>query len=199
MIEIRVHPRSSVAKKVLQYPFPVPITFDPASYQQMSDGALLRIAMERAELTPEAGVAFDAELAKRGLGEEQVRSFAISYRAEVVAEERAREQRGPQTFMSRRGIGTVFYGKRDWKVMQHREQYQATRWFTVLRIPLVPLGSYIVHRTTTTWLGLFDSVRIIRKVPLDWEQVFKTWAVSALVLAALYLVGPWWLWWWVKR
>ena len=31
------------------------------------------------------------------------------------------------------------------------------------------------------------------------EQVFKTWAVSALVLAALYFVGPWWLLWWVKR
>jgi hypothetical protein len=56
-----------------------------------------------------------------------------------------------------------------------------------------------VHRPTTTWLGLFDNVRAIRKVPLDWEQVFKTWAVSALVLAALYFLGPWLLLWWVKR
>jgi hypothetical protein len=46
---------------------------------------------------------------------------------------------------------------------------------------------------------LFDDVRTIRKVPLDWEQVFKTWAVAALVLAGLYFVGPWWLLWWVKR
>src|SRR5882757_6480387 len=97
------------------YSLPMSVAFDPKSYEQMCDGDLLRIAMDRAELTPEAGAAFDAELAKRGLGEEQVRSFAISYRAEVAAEERAREQRGPQTFMSRRGIGTTFYGRRDLK------------------------------------------------------------------------------------
>src|SRR3954462_14126607 len=62
--------------------------WDPASYEQMSDGALLRIAMDRADLTPEAGAAFDAELAKRGLGEEQVRSFASRYRTEAAAEQR---------------------------------------------------------------------------------------------------------------
>ena len=71
----------------------------------MTDGDLLRIAIDRAELTPEAGAAFDAELEKRGLGEEQVRSFASTYRAEVAAEERARDQRRPQNFMSRRGTG----------------------------------------------------------------------------------------------
>ncbi len=177
----------------------MPVVFDPASYEQMSDGALLRIAMDRAELTPEAGAALEAQLAKRGLGEEQVRSFASSYRADVAAEERAQAQRGPESFMSRRGIGTAFYGKRDLKQMQNREQYQATRWFVIFWVPLVPLGTYIVHRTTTTWMGLFDDVRVVRKVPLDWEQVFKTWAVAALVVAALYFIGPWWLGWWVRR
>src|SRR3954464_15519760 len=107
------------------YPFRVSVTFDPASYQQMSDGALLRIAMERAELTPEAGAAFDAELAKRGLGEEQVRSFAISFRA---ASTRANDPALPQGFGDFFGnwrpfgtgstpFGTAFYGKRDFKEM----------------------------------------------------------------------------------
>jgi hypothetical protein len=27
-------------------------------------------------------------------------------------------------------------------------------------------------------------------VPLDWEQVFKTWAVAALVVAGLWFFGP---------
>src|SRR4051812_8692208 len=164
------------------------VTFDPRSYEQMSDGDLMRIAMDRAELTPEALAAFDAELAKRGLSETEQRDFASTYRAEVAAEERARNQRVPQTFMSRRGIGTAFYGKRDVIEMKHRQQYQATRWFCLLWIPLVPLGTYIVHRTTTTWMGLFDNVRAIRKVPLDWEQVFKTWAAAALVLAAIWFL-----------
>ena len=191
------------------YALPMSVTFDPASYEQMSDGELLRIAMDRAELTPEALAALDAQLACRGLGEEQLRSFATSYRAEVAAEEARHPSppRGlgvlfgnPWTFNPLRNpFEKVFYGKRDPKQMQHREQYQATRWFTFLWIPLVPLGTYIVHRTTSTWLGLFDDVRPLRKIPMDWEQVFQTWAVAALVLTAIYFVGPWWLGWWFKR
>ncbi len=173
------------------------VTFDPKAYEQMSDGALMRIAMDRAELTPEAGAAFDAELAKRGLGEEQVRSFAITYRAETNREIAERGPKRPMLPWTGSYVG--YYGKRDVVEMHHREQFQTTMWFCLLWIPLVPLGTYIVHRTTATWLGLFDSVRIIRKVPLDWEQVFKTWAVAALVLAGIYFLGPWLLFWWVKR
>jgi hypothetical protein len=178
----------------------VSVVFDPASYEQMSDGALLRIAMDRAELTPEAGAALDAQLAKRGLGEAQQRDFASTYRAEVAADERQRLNKQVNVgYASRRGIGLRYYGKRDLTRMQSREQYQTTLWFCLFWIPLVPLGTYIVHRTTATWMGLFDDVRTIRKVPLDWEQVFKTWAVAAIVLAGLYFVGPWWLGWWFKR
>jgi hypothetical protein len=177
----------------------VPIVFDPASYEQISDGALMRIAMDRAELTPEAGAALEAQLSARGLGAAQQREFASTYRAEVAAEEREQVSKGVRSFQSRRGIGTAFYGRRDLKEMNNREQYQATRWFCIFWIPLIPLGTYIVHRTTTTWLGLFDDVRALRKVPLDWGQVFKTWAVAALVLAGIYFLGPWLLFWWVKR
>src|SRR3954468_16608607 len=163
----------------------------------MSDGDLLRIAMDRAELTPEALAALEAQLSARGLSEAQQREFASTYRAEVAADERERVSKGVGSFQSRRGIGTAFYGRRDLKEMNNREQYQATRGFCNFWIPLIPLGTYIVHRTTTTWLGLFDNVRAIRKVPLDWEQVLKTWAVAALVLAAIYCFGPWLLFWWV--
>jgi len=173
------------------------VVFDPSSYEQMSDGTLLRIAMDRAELTPGALAALEAQLAKRGLNTNDVSSFANRYRAEVAADQ-------PPSGISWRNwgstpFGTAFHGKRDLKEMQNREQYQATRWFTVFFIPLIPLGTYIVHRTTTSWLGLFDNVRTLRKVPLDWQQVFKTWAVAALVLAGIYLFGPWLLFWWVKR
>src|SRR3954464_13096907 len=102
------------------------VTFDPASYQQMSDGDLLRLAMDRAELTPEALAALEAQLSARGFNETEQRNFASTYRAEVAAEEQARDERVPQSFMSRRGIGTAFYGKRDLVEMKHREQYQAT-------------------------------------------------------------------------
>jgi hypothetical protein len=180
--------------------FGMPTVFDPASYEQMSDGALLRIAMERDELTPDARAALEAQLAKRGLKQHDVAQFADTYRAEVAEDEKGSPSRAwgfgtgfdrwPVWPSTSGTIGTVFYGRRDLKEMNNRQQYQATRWFCVLWIPLIPLGTYIVHRTTTTWLGLFDDVRRIRKVPLDWEQVFKTWAVAALVVAGLWFFGP---------
>jgi hypothetical protein len=178
----------------------MPTVFDPASYEQMSDGALLRIAMERDELTPDARAALEAQLAKRGLKQHDVAQFADTYRAEVAEDEKGSPSRAwgfgtgfdrwPVWPSTSGTIGTVFYGRRDLKEMNNRQQYQATRWFCVLWIPLIPLGTYIVHRTTTTWQGLFDDVRRIRKVPLDWEQVFKTWAVAALVVAGLWFFGP---------
>jgi hypothetical protein len=175
----------------------VSVVFDPASYEQMSDGALMRIAMECEELTPEARAALEMQLAKRGLGAEQQRAFALTYRIETDREIKEDSRRRPMLPWTGSYFG--YYGKRDLVRMHNREQFQTTMWFCVLWIPLVPLGSCIVHRTTTTWLGLFDDVRTVRKVPLDWEQVFKTWAVSALAVAALYFVGPWWLGWWFKR
>jgi len=175
----------------------MPVVFDPASYEQMSDGALMRIAMERDELTPEALAALEAQLAKRGLGEEQQRAFALTYRIETDRE--IQQHSSGKRMLPWTGSYFGYYGKRDLVRMQNREQFQTTMWFCILWIPLIPLGSCIVHRTTSTWLGLLDDVRKIRRVPLDWEQVFKTWAVTALVLAGLYLVGPWWLGWWFKR
>jgi hypothetical protein len=179
------------------YSLPMPVIFDPASYQQMSDGALLRIAMDRAELTPEAGAALEAELAKRGLGEEQQREFAINYRAQTTLQTEQQGSRHPMLPWTASFEG--YYGKRDVVKMHNREQFQTTMWFCLFWIPLIPEGTFIVHRTTTTWLGLFDEVRKIRKVPLDWEQVVRTWAVAALVLVGLYFFGPWLLLWWVKR
>jgi hypothetical protein len=143
--------------------FGMPTVFDPASYEQMSDGALLRIAMERDELTPEAGAALEAQLAKRGLKQHDVAQFADTYRAEVAEDEKGSPSRAwgfgtgfdrwPVWPSTSGTIGTVFYGRRDLKEMNNRQQYQATRWFCVLWIPLIPLGTYIVHRTTTTWLA----------------------------------------------
>ncbi len=111
----------------------------------MSDGALMRIAMDRAELTDEARAALEAQLAKRGLSEAEQRDFASTYRAQLAAEEREQVSKGVRSFQSRRGIGTAFYGRRDLKEMNNREQYQATRWFCIFWIRLIRWG-----RTSST-------------------------------------------------
>jgi len=173
------------------------VLFDPKAYEQMSDGDLMRIAMDRAELTPEALSALDAQLAARGLREAEVAAFADTYRAAVTAE--VKQMGGSRPALPWTAAYEGFYGKRDVVQMHGREQFQSTRWLCLFWIPLIPLGSYIVHRTTTTWMGLFDDVRTLRRVPLDWEQVFKTWAVAALILAALGFFGPWLLGWLVRQ
>ena len=175
------------------------VAFDPASYEQMSDGDLMRIAMDRDELTPEALSALDAQLASRGLKEQDLRDFADTYRAAVAKDIQERSRFYRNRTLPWTGSYYGYYGKRDLVTMHNREQFQTTLWFCLFWIPLIPYGSYIVHRTTTTWLGLFDDVRKIRKVPMDWEQVFKTWAAAALVLAGLYFFGPRLLLWGIKR
>jgi hypothetical protein len=177
------------------------VAFDPKTYEQMSDGALMRIAMDRAELTPEALSALEAQLASRGLRPADVAAFADTYRAEVAAEE-ARRSKGTKEWRLGWGLssgtGRRFYGKRDLVEMRARQQYQATLWFTVLWVPLIPLGTYVVHRATVSWWQPAADVRALRQVPLDWKQIGETWAVAAVALAAIYFLGPWMFLWWVK-
>ena len=188
-------------KSPMQYPFPMSVVFDPKAYEQMSDGALMRIAMDRAELTPEALSALEAQLAARGLRPADVSAFASTYRAEVAAEE-ARHDKGTKEWRLGWGLssgtGRRFYGKRDLVEMRARQQYQATLWFTVMWVPLIPLGTYIVHRATVSWWQPAADVRPLRQVPLDWQQVGETWAVAAVAVAAVYFLGYKLLWtWWL--
>jgi len=55
----------------------------------------------------------------------------------------------------------------------------------VFWLPLIPTGTYLVERKRK-----FPSneMTILKKLPLDWEQVLEVWVVAATILLALILV-----------
>ena len=68
-----------------------------------------------------------------------------------------------------------------------------TRWLVFAFLPVIPLGSYRVLENLHTG----DKPTIIAKIPLQWDQVFQGWRVTALVLLA-FVIGTTTLIWWVS-
>jgi len=152
----------------------------------LSDGALMRIAMDRAELTPEALAALEAQLAARGLREVEVAGLRryLSRRGRTRGVAARKEQElglGDQVRTGKR-----FYGKRDLVEMRGREQYQATLWFTVLWVPLSRWDVRCPSRPVSWWQSSADSARPAAPLPLDLEAGRETWAVAAVAVAAVY-------------
>jgi hypothetical protein len=84
------------------------------------------------------------------------------------------------------GFGTRYYGKRE---PGADGSYITSLWVTALYLPLVPLGSYrvlpvgqgtnyVVHRS--------QSYRVM-KVPMCWEQIWRTYMISAPILLIIGL------------
>ncbi|MBK1884027.1 hypothetical protein JIN85_16530 [Luteolibacter pohnpeiensis] len=77
------------------------------------------------------------------------------------------------------GIGTRFYGAAS---PQADGSVITTKWFAVIFIPLIPLSSYRVKRHTHRdrfWIfGHSASYSIIKKLPIQWRQVLKTYSFA---------------------
>jgi len=85
------------------------------------------------------------------------------------------------------GIGTRYYGRRE----KGRDgSYVTTEWFTVLFIPLLPLGSYRVWSTGGGgwYLLLATTDRIADPVPLNWFQVLSVYG-TYLVIGIVWWLG----------
>lgn len=90
------------------------------------------------------------------------------------------------------GIGTAFYGKRDFR---EDGSYLTTEW-VVFFIPIVPLRSLRVRpqpRGEHTFLGVVgyssDSYAIFEKSAPNWKQVLSTYGFILLLVAWAYFVG----------
>ena len=78
------------------------------------------------------------------------------------------------------GIGTRIYGKRE--VNPADESYIATKWFTLLFFPIIPLGSYRVIKAKQT--GRYPSYQMT-EVRLNVKQVIVTYLAWWSVPVAL--------------
>ncbi|MDB4992412.1 MAG: hypothetical protein JWL75_657 [Parcubacteria group bacterium] len=93
------------------------------------------------------------------------------------------------------GIGTTLYGKRH---IESDGSYVATKWFILLLLPIIPLGSYRVIRgeTKSTFIpGVIIGASTqyhLAKIPTAWSQVMATYAfvwglIILTVLEFIYL------------
>jgi hypothetical protein len=145
-------------------------------YGTKTDEELLRLALDSADLTFEAGTALSAELSKRNLhGSERFEAF----RQEELQQKRNREKDpGKFWFISGYGIGRKRFGKADYSYSSETgiERFKTTVFVVMFWVPLVPTGSYRVERERA-WLS--DGITVLERLPLDWEQILKVWIVAA--------------------
>ena len=84
------------------------------------------------------------------------------------------------------GIGTIHYGKRNYRADGNAEIFDTTKWFAVFWLPLFPLGSYTIERERRQDLiqaiartGFSrETIYIHGRRPLDLPQVLTTYVKS---------------------
>ena len=163
-----------------------------ALYAAMSDDEIL-------ELAGQGGLRPDAE----AILAEQLRVRNIS--SSAVDAERHRQNRaalqarvGRNPYSKRKGFGLQFRGKTFLSEEDERHGIQIkTRWFVMLWMSVVPLGSYRVKPVANGAKGyqlISKSYLIISKEPLNWEQVRSGWMVTASILLVV-VCAPYWLRW----
>lgn len=98
------------------------------------------------------------------------------------------------------GIGTILYGRRHLTKKELNSMgievsggkpYLATKWFVLLWIPLIPLGSWVVFAESEE-SGFFSEKEYhMLHVNLNWNQVLKGWAITAGIILVLFLISLW--------
>jgi hypothetical protein len=153
-------------------------------YASKSDGELLQLALYPEQLTPEASLALSGELARRGInGREHL--DAARHQEEQRKDEIARDT-GELFFIHAYGIGRKRFGKaeRSYDSDSGIEQFKTTVFVALFWLPLIPTGTYLVERKRGFLSG---EINVLKRLPLDWEQVLKVWVVAASILFVLIL------------
>lgn len=151
-------------------------------YDSRSDEELLRLAIARAQLTPEADVALAAELSRRGLaGDEPLKQF------EKEEQERARDQArdtGKLFFLGFNGIGRCRFLKWDYAFdpASGYEAFTTTVFIVLFWLPLIPTGTFRVRRKKSLPAG---GIEVLDRLPLNWTQVSAVWAAMTTTILTL--------------
>jgi hypothetical protein len=152
------------------------------SYDAWTDDELLNLATQAATLTPEAQVALDAEMRRRGLGGESLRAYA--------AESREIEKRtGDVTLVVPHGMGRRFLGSANYQNFGEEEELNTTLWISLFWMPIFPLASYRIRRKAGTRSLARYRFIVVEKYPRDWGQIAKTWLSVLLALVACIAVA----------
>jgi hypothetical protein len=159
-------------------------------YQHLTRDELMRLALERDELTEEAQLALDAEISSR-----QITSVDLSsFRAESLAAQTEQDRKiGPITTSAH--IGKNFLGRKNLSQDPRLriEEFDTTLWFFALWFPIFPIGTYRIRRLyRRRWsFCTSDAIHVLQKYRgRDWEQILVTWIKAMLALLLLRLLVP---------
>ena len=151
-------------------------------YQGKTDEELLRLAVDAAQLTPEASAILNDELARRGIkGTERLSAFRAE---EEQRKEEQSKDAGKLFVFHPYGIGRKRFGKagRVYDSETGMEQFKTTVFVVLLWLPVVPTGTFLVERKR---VFLSNQITVLKRLPLDWEQVLKVWLVASGILLAV--------------
>ncbi|HYL11624.1 MAG TPA: hypothetical protein VEV41_01220 [Terriglobales bacterium] len=62
------------------------------------------------------------------------------------------------------------------------ERFKTTVFVVLFWLPLIPTGTFLVERKRSF---LSNQLTVLKRLPLDWEQVLKVWVVTACTLLAV--------------
>jgi hypothetical protein len=161
-----------------------------STYQYMTDGQLLQVANEGG-LVPEAELVLAEELHRRNLKKSDLPQHKQSPRERL--ENESHERWSPLVRYHSLGFG--FYGRKYLNESDRQENIQVRTKFFVFTIPMIPIASYRFKCTgdPNKWIQWNTQYRVLNRVPLNWDQVFLTWAktvawiIGAFAAAALYI------------
>lgn len=152
-------------------------------YEAKSDEELLLLSIDPSQLTDEANSALLVELRKRGLAsKEKIDQFRQQENERKQEEENSI---GRLWINVRTGIGRKRFCKGDYRIDPSTgiEEFTTTVFILIFWMPLIPTGTYRVSRNKKS---LFNQIRGIEKLALNWEQVMQVWLV--MMLGILFLV-----------
>ena len=150
-------------------------------YQRKTDEELLRLALDPAQLTPEASSILNDELSKRRINTERLGTFGAE---EEQRQEEERNDTGKLFVIHPYGIGRKRFGRaeRVYNPETGMERFRTTVFVVLFWFPLIPTGTFLVERERAF---LSNQMTVLKRLPLDWEQVLKVWVVVSGSLLAL--------------
>jgi hypothetical protein len=160
-------------------------------YKTLTDRELLNLRAEHG-FTEEAEQVLGKELARRHLASSDVKKYVAAAERNNLRDEVVERGGGY------RSIGLQFFGKSFLNESDRAANILVrTKWFTISGIPLIPIASYRFKSGKDSKSSSLPNAQrsVINRVPLNWTQVFMTFAKTALLLvgAVLLVVAISWL------
>jgi len=153
-------------------------------YQSKTDEELLRLALDSADLIPEASVVLNNELSRRGINSAE--RLTVFREEEEQRKEEERKEAGRLFVLHPYGIGRDRFGKADriYDPTTRIERFKTTVFVVLIWFPLIPTGTFLVEKKRS----LFSRrVTILRRLPLYWEQVLQVWVVATGILLSIII------------